>query len=133
MTVAILVAIIWIVKIRTHATAPSQNYQEYAVDFSKQLLLCGESNAPPVPPAVIPRARLDLAIQLELGYQPGSYDVSVQRNGKVFAAASGTVRLENHEPILRVRIDLSRVPAGQYRFYVRPTGWEWRYYRVDLK
>ncbi len=131
--VAILVVIIWIVTIHTKGTLPPQSYQAYALDFSKQLLLRGESSAPPVPPAVIPRARLDLAIQLELGYQPGAYDVSVQRNGKVFATASGTVRLESHEPILHVKMDLSHVPAGQYRFYVRPAGWEWRYYRVVLK
>jgi anti-sigma factor RsiW len=131
-TVAILAAIIWIVWIHTKGPLPPQSYQAYAVDFSNQLLLRGESSAPPVPPAVIPRARLDLAIQLELGYQPGSYDVSVQRNGKVFAAASGTVRIENYKPILHVKMDLSHLPAGQYRFYVRRTGEEWRYYRVLL-
>lgn len=132
-TVAILVVIIWIVRIHTKETPPSQNYEAYAVDFSKQLLLRGESSAPPAPPAVVPRARLNLAIHLELGYQPGPYDVSLQRNGKVFAAASGTVRLENHEPILRVKMDLAHVPAGDYEFGVRPAGWEWRYYKVILK
>ncbi len=132
-TVAILVAIIWIVRIHTNGTLPPQSYQAYAVDFSNQLLLRGESNTPPAPPAVIPRGRLDLAIHLELGYQPGPYDVSLQRNGKVLATASGTVRIENHEPILHVKIDLSHVPAGQYEFYVRPAGWEWRYFRVLLK
>lgn len=130
---AILVAIIWIVRIHTKGPLPTQTYEAYAVNFSNQLLLRGESSAPPVPPAVIPRGRWNLAIQLELGYQPGHYEVSVQRNGKVFAAASGTVRLENHEPILRVRIDLSDVPAGQYKFGVRPSGLEWRYYKVLLK
>ena len=132
-TVAILVVIIWIVRIHTRVTLPPQNYEAYAVDFSKQLLLRGESSAPPVPPAVIPRGRWDLAIHLELGYQPGPYDVSIQRKEKVFATASGTVRLENHEPILRVKMDLAHVPAGDYEFGVRPAGWEWRYYKVILK
>jgi anti-sigma factor RsiW len=132
-TVAILVAIIWIVWIHTKGTLPPQIYQAYAVDFSNQLLLRGESSAPPVPPAVIPRARLDLAIQLELGYQPGPYDVSVRQNGKVFASASGIVRIENHEPILHVKMDLSHAPLGQYKFYVRHVGEEWRYYSVILR
>ena len=131
--VAILVAIIWIVRIHSKGPLPPQSYQAYAVDFSNQLLLRGESSVPPAPPAVIPRARLDLAIHLELGYQPGSYEVSVQRNGKVFASASGSVRIENHEPILHVKMDLSHLPAGQYKCYVRPVGWEWRYYRVIVK
>jgi anti-sigma factor RsiW len=132
-TVAILVAIIWIVWIHTKGTLPPQTYQAYAVDFSNQLLLRGESSAPPVPPAVIPRGRWNLSIQLELGYQPGAYDVSVQRNRKVFASASGTVRIENHKPILHVKIDLSHLPPGQYKFYVRRAGEEWRYFRVVLK
>ncbi len=132
-TVAILVAIIWIVSIHTKGTYPPQGYQAYAVNFSNQLLLRGESSAPPVPPAVIPRGRWNLAIQLELGYQPGPYDVSLQQNGKVFASASGTVRIESHGPILHVTMDLSDLPAGQYRFYVRRAGEEWRNYRVVLK
>jgi len=131
--VVILVAIIWIVRIHTKGTLPPQSYGPYAVNFSNQLLLRGESSAPPAPPAVIPRGRWDLAIQLELGYQPGPYEVSVQRNGKVFASASGTVRIENREPILHVKMDLSHLPAGEYKFYVRPVGWEWRSYKVLLK
>jgi hypothetical protein len=130
---AILVAIIWIVWIHTKGPLPPQTYEAYAVNFSNQLLLRGESSAPAVPPAVIPRGRWNLAIQLEFGYQPGPYDVSVQRSGKVFASASGTVRIENHEPILHVTMDLSHLPAGQYKFYVRQAGEEWRYYRVILK
>lgn len=132
-TVAILVAITWIARIHTNGTVPPQSYQAYAVDFSKQLLLRGNSAAPPVPPAVIPRGRWNLVIQLEFGYQPGPYDVSVQRNGTEVAAASGTVRIENHEPILHVKMDLSHLLVGQYKFYVRRAGEEWRYYRVVLK
>ncbi len=132
-TVVILVAIIWIVRIHTKGPLPPQTYEAYAVNFSNQLLLRGESSAPPVPPAVIPRGRWNLAIHLEFGYQPGPYDVSVQQNGKVFATASGTVRIENHEPILHVKMDLSHLPAGQCEFYVRRAGEEWRNYRVILK
>jgi anti-sigma factor RsiW len=132
-TVAILVGIIWIVRIHTKGTLPPPTYEAYSVNFSNQLLLRGESSAPPVPPAVIPRGRWNLAIQLEFGYQPGPYDVSVQRDGKVFAAASGTVRIENHKPILHVTMDLSDLHSGQYKFYVRRAGEEWRYYRVVLQ
>ena len=131
--VAILVAIIWIVWIHTKGPLPPQTYEAYAVNFSNQLLLRGESSAPPVPPAVIPRGRWNLAIHLEFGYQPGPYDVSVQQNGKVFATASGSVRIENREPILHVKMDLSDLPDGQYRFYVRRAGEEWRYYKVLLR
>lgn len=82
---------------------------------------------------VIPHAGADLGTRLELGNQPGPYDASLQRNGKVFAVAWDAVRLENHEPILRVKIDLGHAPGGQYDFYVRPVAWERRNYRVILQ
>jgi hypothetical protein len=130
--IAILVAIIWFVKIWTHGAAPSQRYEEYAVDFSKQLLLQGESRPSTAPPAVIPRGRLDLVVHLGLGNQPGHYDVVLTRSGTTYSAASGTTKLENRKPVLRVKLDLTQAPAGYSMLGIRPAGWEWRYYKVTL-
>lgn len=129
----VLVAIIWIVKLRTQGPAPKQDYKEYAVDFSKELLLRGEANPNPGPPSVIPRARLNLAIQLGLGSQPGPYEVVLEQNSKKYAISTGSTKLEDHKPILRVKVDFSQVPSGEYRLGIRPAGWDWRYYGVVLK
>jgi Putative zinc-finger len=132
-TLAVLIAIIWIIKIRTAGTVPTQNYKLYAVDFSKQLLLRGAPNANPGPPTPIPRARLNLVIHLGLGSPPGPYGVVLEKNGKAYAAATGTTKLQAHKPTLRVKVDFSQAPSGEYQLGIRPAGWDWRYYRVLLK
>lgn len=132
-SVAVLVAVIWIVRTYIGGPTPDHNYKEYAVDFSKELVLRGETTPPPSPPAVIPRARLNLAIRLGLGSEPGTYEVVLQQNGKTFIASTGSVQLEDHKPVLRLKIDFSQVPSGEYQLGIRSAGWDWRYHRVLLK
>jgi hypothetical protein len=131
--VAILVGIIWFLLIWTGVAVPTQRYQGYAVDFSGQPLLRGGSSLPSPLPAAIPRARLDLVIHLGLGNQPGLYDVVLVQDGMRYAFASSTTKLENYEPILRVKLDLSQVPAGESRLGIRPAGQEGKYYKVVLE
>lgn len=131
--VTVLVGIIWFTLIWTGIAVPTQSYQRYAIDFSRQPLLRGGASHPSSVPATVPRARLDLAIHLGLRNQPGPYDVVLMQDGMRYAFASGTAKLENHEPILRVKLDLSHVPAGGSRLGIRPAGWGWKYYKVILK
>jgi hypothetical protein len=131
--IAILVAIIWFIKTWTHGAAPTQRYEEYAVDFSRQPALQPESRPSTAPPAAIPRGRLDLVVHLGLGIQPGLYDVVLTRGGATYCVASGTTELENRKPVLRVKLDLTQAPAGYSLLGIRPAGWKWRYYKVILK
>ncbi len=130
---AILVGVIWFLLIWTGVAVPTPSYQRYAVDFSGQSLLQGGPAVPSPLPAVIPRARLDLVIHLGLGNQPGPYDVVLAQDGMRYAFASSTAKLENHGPVLRVKLDLSRVPAGESRLGIRPAGQEGKYYKVVLE
>lgn len=130
---AILLAFIWFVKIWLHGAVPTLAYEEYAVDFSKQLLVEGEPHPSTIPPPAVPRGRLYLVLHLGLGDQSGLYNVVLTREGATYSAASGTAKLENGRPVLRVKLDLTQAPAGHYLLGIRPTGWEWRYYKVTLK
>lgn len=131
--IAILVAIVWSVKIWTQGTSPAQGYEEYRVDFSRQPSLQGESLPSTVPPATIPRGRLDLVANLGLGDQPGFYYVVLTRAGTTYSAASGTTKLENGKPVLRVKLDVTEAPAGYFLLGIRPAGWDWKYYKVLLR
>lgn len=131
--VAILVAVIWFVLMWTGVAIPTQRYPEYAVDFNRQLKVRGGSNLPISLSSVIPCAPLQLVIHLGRGNQPGPFDVALVQDGMRYAFASGTAKLENHETILRVKLDLSHVPAGKSQLGIRPAGWEWKYYKVILK
>jgi hypothetical protein len=131
--VVILLGIIWFVIMWTGIAAPTQRYPEYAVDFSRQLQLRGGSSLPSPLPAVIPRARLDLVIHLGPGNQPGPYDVVLVQDGMRYASALGTTKPEDHEPILRVKLNLSQVPSGESRLGIRPAGQQGQYYKIVLK
>ncbi len=131
--IVILIAIIWFVRIWTQGAPPTLRYEIYTVDFSKQPALQPESRPLTVPPAVIPRGRLDLAVYPGLGSQLGPYDVLLMREGTAYGTASGTMRLENGERVLRVKLDLTQTPAGHYLLGIRPAGWEWKYYKVILQ
>jgi len=130
---AVLAGVIWFLLVWTGIAVPTERYQRYAVDFSGQPLLRGGPALPSALPAVIPRARLDLVIHLGLGNQPGPYDVVLAQDGMRYAFASSTAKLENHEPVLRVKLDLSQVPAGESRLGIRPAGQEGNYYKVVLE
>jgi hypothetical protein len=131
--VAVLVGIIWFALMWTGVAVPTHKSQGYAVDFSRQPFLRGGASLPSSLPTIIPRARLDLAIHLGLRDQPGPYDVVLVQDGMRYASALGYTKLENHEPILRAKLDLGQVPAGESRLGIRPAGSEWRYYKVILK
>ena len=130
--VVMLAAIIWAVKMLTHGAPPAPRYGEYAVDLSMQSALQHGSPSSTVPPA-IPRGRLDLVVYPGLGSQPGLYDVVVTRVGTTYGTASGTMKIEKGNPVLRVNLDLTRAPAGHYLLGIRAAGWDWQYYKVILK
>lgn len=131
--VAALVGIAWFVMMWKGIGAPAQKYQEYAVDFSTQPLLRTQTRLPSAPRAFIPCDRLDLTILLGAEEQPGPYEVVLVQDGMRYAFASGSVKLENRQRMLRVRLDLSRVPPGESRLGIRPAGQEGKYYKVMLE
>jgi hypothetical protein len=130
--VVMLAAIIWGVKMLTQGAPSPPRYGEYAVDLSRQPALQHGVNTSTVPPA-IPRGRLDLVVYPGLGNQPGLYDVVVTRVGTTYGTASGKMKIENGNPVLRVNLDLAQAPAGHYLLGIRAAGWDWQYYKVKLK
>jgi hypothetical protein len=85
-----------------------------------------------VPAAAMPRGRLDLAADLGMGSQPGFYDVVLTRSGTTYSVASGTAKLENGKPVLRVKLDATQAPPGHFLLGIRSDGVDWKYYKVLL-
>ena len=131
--VAVLIGIAWVVMVWKGTGIPTQKYQKHAVDFSTTPLLRTQTRLPSPPRAVIPCGRLDLAIQLGAEYKPGPHEVVLVQDGMRYAYASGAVKFENRQRMLRVRLDLSRVPPGVSRLAIRPSGQEAKYYKVMLE
>lgn len=131
--IVVLAIVLWIVKTRREVPGKEQGYKELALDLSKRLVLRGSGNPEPGPPLQVPRARLALVIHLPLGSQPGNYEVALQKDEKSLATATGSAQVSDQAMVLRVKLDLSQISAGEYLLGLRPANRDWRYYKVVLE
>ena len=73
-------------------------------------------------------------IYLPVGSREGDYELQIVKEpDKVLASAPGSARMENHNTVLQVKIDVSMVPAGGYLLRIRRPGLEWSNYPVAFK
>lgn len=80
-------------------------------------------------------SKLDLAIHLPTGSEPGEYDIQLLQNGTTgspLVNAKGNAQIENYVTVLRASVDLSPFAPGAYVLAIRRVSGEWRFYRVDL-
>jgi len=93
-----------------------------------------EANVPPQPPLALSQRRLALSLLLPIGSEPGAYEVQLLGDGsQVAASASGQAEIVNFVTTLRVALDLSAVPVGEYRLAVRRDGDAWSFYPATVR
>jgi hypothetical protein len=133
-TLLIVIGIgVWLWRIKGGHETPAQP-QEVSLDLRNYLVLRGEESPPGNKSLVLPRGRLDLSIYLPVGSREGDYEVQVVKEpDKVLVSASGSARLENHDTVLRTKLDSSLLTSGQYLLTIRRPGMEWSYYPVKIK
>ena len=108
--------------------------QEITLDLRNYLVLRGQEPPPSNKPLELRRGRLDLVIYLPVGSREGDYELQIVKEpDKVLASATGSARMENHNTVLEVKIDVSMVPAGGYLLRIRRPGLEWSNYPVAFK
>ena len=84
-------------------------------------------------PLEIPRIAKHLVLELPVGSNEGSYDVSLlAETGDQIMSATGTARLHNHITNLQVDVDLSSVRSGAYSLGIRQPGLEWTRYPIRV-
>jgi len=134
-----VLAIVWLsVRVITHRGArpgisQSDNYQAAVLDLSQWSILRGENN-PPHPPLQLPRKRLALSVLLQIGREPGAYEITVLRTpGQPLISARSDGLFEDHVTVLHVKLDLTVLPAGNYELGIRQQGWDWTYYPLLLR
>jgi hypothetical protein len=85
------------------------------------------------PPLQVPRSAKTLNLELPIGSNEGTYDVTlINPNGAEFFRTSATARLEDHVVVLRADVDLAGVPPGSYFLGVRQPGLEWTRFPIRL-
>jgi hypothetical protein len=93
-----------------------------------------EANLPAQPPLALSQRRLALSLLLPVGSEPGAYQVQLLGDGtQVAASASGQAEIVNFVTTLRVALDLSAVPVGDYRLAVRRDGDAWSFYPATVR
>jgi hypothetical protein len=86
-----------------------------------------------VQPIAIPRGLLALTIQLPIGSEAGSYEVTLRNSAQTTLLVSmGRAQVENGITTLLANMDTSSIPAGKYEFGWRPVDFDWRYYPVVI-
>ncbi len=89
---------------------------------------------PPPPPIELPRAKLNLTVEMPIGAMPGKYEIGIApEHGLPRLSAVGTAAMVNHVTTMHVTLDLTKFRRGSYRFGVRPVSWEWVYYPLMIE
>lgn len=83
---------------------------------------------------VLPGKRLDLAILLPIGSEPGRYDIQWLKDiDKPLLSTSGNASVENGMTVLRLKLDLSHQTAGNYLIGLREPQLDWTFYPVRIR
>jgi hypothetical protein len=82
----------------------------------------------------VPRRRLALTVYLPIGSLVGQYEVQIENIGQAsLATGLGNAVIENGITTLRVNLDTTSIPEGEYRLGLRQTGLSWRQYPIVIQ
>lgn len=87
----------------------------------------------PSQPIYLDRKPLELTVQLPAGSKPGTYEFQLQKSNQPVMAATAPADIRDGTTAFIVRIDLSKLNAGQYAMSVRQIPWDWHYYPVIIR
>jgi len=126
----VILAGLWLY--RTHKF-PKPGPVAVTIDLTQRVRTRGFGQSPQ-PPIELPRAKLNLTVEMPIGALPGKYEVGVApEHGSPSVTAAGTAALINQVTTLRVMLDLTKLRRGSYRLAVRPVSWDWVYYPLRIK
>ena len=83
---------------------------------------------------VIPRGHLQLSILLPVGSEPGTYEVAVLKNvDKPVITGSGQASIIDGITTLKIPMNTSSVPSGNYLLGLRQSALDWVYDPITLQ
>jgi hypothetical protein len=116
--------------------APAGAMQTEVLDLRNWSGVRSDQSAPPQgqKPLELRRAQALLVIYLPMGSPPGNYALRIAgARNQAPLGGSGIARVENGNTVLRVRLDLDKLQAGQYSLGIRQPPWEWHNYPIALR
>lgn len=122
---AVLVMVVGIIGgVWLHHRSAENLPRDLTLDLSHWMRLRGEQQ-PAQQPVQLERARLNLAIRLPIGEEPGEYQVAVRQDGTTLLQTKGDGKLEDHVTTLHVHLDCSSLTAGPYVLTIRKAEGAW--------
>ena len=101
-----------------------ETYEAAALDLKNSSPLRGSEVGPGNPVSrFLPNKKLDLAIYLPFGSEPGKYEIQLRKAGQVLVTVEATAVLKQGSTDLHA-IDLSKCPPGGYLVTLRPAAVE---------
>lgn len=87
-----------------------------------------------LPPIALSAQRLRMTVLLPTGSEPGPYALRLlDPSSRELTSASGTAEIRDFVTTLQATLDLSSIPAGEYRLAVRRQGEDWHFYPASVK
>jgi hypothetical protein len=104
-----------------------ETYEAAALDLKESSPLRGPEVGPGNPVSrFLPNKKLDLAIYLPFGSEPGKYEIQLRKAGQALVTVEANAVLKQGRTDLHVKIDLSKYPPGGYLVALRQPPWSWR-------
>jgi hypothetical protein len=118
---------------RTDASI-AQVEQDVLLDLRPFAVTRGPEPAKEPDALVLPRARLRATILLEVGSEPGDYEIQIRdANQQPRANATSRATIVDFVTTLKTSLDTSILPPGSYQLAVRRDGEDWRLVPVQLR
>jgi hypothetical protein len=120
---------------REQASIPGdETYEAAALDLKDSSPLRGPEVGPGNPVSrFLPNKKLDLAIYLPFGSEPGKYEIQLRKAGQALVTVEANAVLKQGSTDLHVKIDLSKYPPGGYVVALRQPPRSWRENPVSLR
>jgi hypothetical protein len=111
-----------------------ETYEAAALDLKDSSPLRGPEESAGNPASrFLPNKKLDLAIHLPFGSEPGKYEIQLRKDGQALMTVEANAVLKQGSTDLRVKIDLSKYSPGGYVVAFRQPPWSWRENPVTLR
>ena len=84
-------------------------------------------------PVTLNRGHLTVTVLLPVGAEAGRYEYKVLNDGlQMVLSGEGDAKFENHSATLTAQLDTGKLPSGNYSFWLRQPGFDWRSYQIEI-
>jgi hypothetical protein len=105
-------------------------YSKMTIDIPS---MTRSENARASSPIAFDRKPLELTVNLPVGSKAGEYEFRFLKDDQAVASAHAEAQIRKGVTAFAVKIDLSKVPAGDYAISVRNPPWDWNYFPAVVR